>query len=113
MLSYNKHVEKPWGYEKWWAITDKYVGKILYIKNNHRLSLQYHNIKMESMLILEGKCRMTVGDKTIIMDIGDSINIIPKTIHRMEAIDGDLKNIEVSTPELEDVVRIQDDYSRI
>ncbi len=105
-------VDKPWGHEEWWAHTDKYVGKILYIKHGHRLSLQYHNIKDESMRVLQGNLTFILGGKTMEMKPGDSIHVPPGTIHRMEANEGDVMVVEVSTAEVDDVVRIQDDYPR-
>lgn len=105
-------VEKPWGREEWWAFCDKYVGKILYIKNGCRLSLQYHNVKEETIRVLEGILTLVVGDDTKQMMGGDVEHITPMTVHRMEAHHGDVVVLEVSTPEVDDVVRISDDYGR-
>ncbi len=108
--------EKPWGSEVWFAHTTQYAGKILRIKKGHRLSLQYHEKKMETQYLASGKIKFTIGtDKTKleekIMNIGDKFDLLPRTIHRVEAME-DSEIFEVSTPELEDVVRIEDDYKR-
>jgi mannose-1-phosphate guanylyltransferase len=107
-----KIVEKPWGREEWWAVTARYVGKLLYINNGHRLSLQLHKIKEETMRVLSGILTFQCNDNVYELREGDVFHVPPKTIHRMEANYGDVVVIEVSTPEVEDVVRIQDDYSR-
>jgi mannose-6-phosphate isomerase-like protein (cupin superfamily) len=107
-----KVVVKPWGCEKWWAHTDKYVGKILEIKDGHRLSLQYHEVKEESIIVLSGVLTLVIGDDVRTLKEGNTAHITPKTIHRMEARHGDVRLIEVSTPEVEDIVRLEDDYSR-
>jgi len=107
-------VEKPWGHEIRWAINDKYLGKILYINAGHQLSLQYHEVKDESIYVLEGTLIVKGADKHIqILEKGDSLRIQPKTIHRFCAPNSShVKLIEVSTPEIDDVVRLQDDYNR-
>lgn len=107
-----KIVPKPWGKEEWWAMTDKYVGKILYINQGHRLSLQYHNVKEETIRVLQGTLTMVLGEEIKEMKEGDVVHVSPMTVHRMEANHGDVIVIEVSTPEVEDVVRISDDYDR-
>ncbi len=107
-----KIVDKPWGYEEWWAQTDKYVGKLLYIKAGHRLSLQYHNIKEESIRVLSGTLTLILDETVLTLTSGESVNIKPKMIHRMEANRDDVTLIEVSTPEVEDIVRLSDDYNR-
>ncbi len=108
-------VEKPWGHEIRWAINDKYLGKILYINKGHRLSKQYHEVKDETIYVLSGKLQVFVGPKDIELHIpeGHALRIKPKEIHRFCAgFDTDVKLVEVSTPEIDDVVRIEDDYSR-
>jgi mannose-6-phosphate isomerase-like protein (cupin superfamily) len=111
-----KKIEKPWGYELLYALTDKYAGKILFVKKGKRLSYQYHEKKDETMFIFKGKVEMTLeknGEKQIIVfKEGDSIHFPPFTKHRVEAME-DSYILEVSTPELEDVVRIEDDFGRI
>jgi len=109
-------VEKPWGYELIWARTERYVGKILHIEPGHLLSLQYHEKKDETIFVLSGEIifRVQVGDELTErrMKEGESYHVTPGTIHQMEAIvSTDL--LEASTPELDDVVRIQDRYGRI
>jgi len=107
-----KTVKKPWGHELIFAITKKYVGKILEIKRGHRLSLQYHRKKHESLLVLSGKLKLTLGKKTRLVGRGAAFTVPPKTIHRFEAPKGTVTLVEVSTPEIWDVVRLQDDYGR-
>jgi|GEM_PF-193692 len=105
-------VPKPWGHEEWWAHTDKYVGKILFIKKGSRLSLQYHKVKEETLRLLSGELDMELsGGKIQPMKQGDVYHIPPETIHRMSAR-SDCLMLEVSTPEVEDVVRVKDDYGR-
>ncbi|MBU1992545.1 MAG: cupin [Patescibacteria group bacterium] len=108
--------EKPWGREIWFAQTDEYAGKILEIKKGHRYSLQYHEKKKETQYIIEGKVKMTHGKEKgaleeTILNPGDKFDILPYTIHRAEALE-DSKIFEVSTPELDDVVKLEDDYGR-
>jgi mannose-6-phosphate isomerase-like protein (cupin superfamily) len=108
--------EKPWGYELLFAHTPKYVGKIIFIKRGHQLSLQYHEKKDESMYIYHGKARIETSeaDGRMVPRIawpGYSIRILPNTKHRLKAIE-DTTILEVSTPELKDVIRLEDDYGR-
>ena len=110
-----RRVEKPWGHELIWAHAPRYVGKLLHIKRGHRLSLQYHNRKDETIHVLAGRLRLVVDEGTGLLEIelspGDSYHIAPLTKHRMIAItDCDL--LEASTPELDDVVRLEDAYGR-
>jgi mannose-6-phosphate isomerase-like protein (cupin superfamily) len=106
-------VNKPWGWEIRWAINDKYLGKILYIKAGQRLSLQYHEVKDESIYVLEGTAVVQLDDKTHILSEGQSLRIQPGQIHRFAAPDDeDVKLVEVSTAEIDDVVRVEDDYNR-
>ncbi len=111
-----KRVDKPWGHELLWAHTDRYVGKILVIEPGHRLSLQYHERKDESILVLSGKLRLLLEDaagtlETVTLAAGESRRIEAGRKHRFEA-DERVELVEVSTPELEDVVRLDDDYGR-
>lgn len=106
-----KIVDKPWGREIWWAVTDKYVGKIIEVKAGHSLSLQYHNVKHESMYFASGRGALRLGDQTMEVTPGQAVTIPPGTLHRITAV-SDLTIYEVSTPEVEDVVRVQDDYGR-
>ena len=110
-------LEKPWGYELIFAKTPFYVGKILHITKDQKLSLQYHNIKTETIFLNSGKMLLQVEDnnktlKDIILNTGDSYHIPPLTTHRMIALET-CDVFEVSTPHLDDIVRIQDLYGRI
>lgn len=107
---------KPWGREIWFAHNNKYAGKILELKKGHRFSLQYHEIKEETQYLYSGKIKFTYGHDAdnlneIILSPGDKIDITPGMIHRAEALE-DSQIFEVSTPELNDVVKITDDYGR-
>lgn len=109
-------VDKPWGYELIWAKTDRYVGKVLHIEPGHLLSLQYHKEKDESIYVLRGEIilRLQQGDTLIErrMAEGEAFHIRPRTIHQFEAlVASDL--LEASTPEIDDVVRLQDRYGRV
>lgn len=105
-------VHKPWGHEMIFAHTKKYVGKILVIEKGHRLSLQLHRKKHESLMVLRGRLKLRLGSKNKLVGPGTAFTIPPKTVHRFEATKGRVTLIEVSTPELWDVVRLQDDYGR-
>ena len=105
-------VRKPWGYEIWFAQTDKYVGKYIFVEKGSRLSYQYHKVKDETLLVIRGQ-GIIVLDKTVIpFNEGDVQHIAPYVKHRIEATDSDMGIIEVSTPEVDDVVRLEDDYGR-
>ena len=108
-------VEKPWGHETIWAHTSRYVGKILHIKAGHALSVQYHNTKDETVHLLSGELVYRVQNGESLEDMhlrqGESFRITPGTIHQMEAVT-DCDVLEVSTPELDDVVRLSDRYGR-
>jgi mannose-6-phosphate isomerase len=108
-------VEKPWGYELVWARTDRYVGKILHVKAGHILSLQYHNLKDETMHVLRGELilRTQTGDalESRPFRAGETAHIPAKLIHQIEAVE-DSDVLEASTPELDDLVRLQDRYGR-
>ena len=108
-------VEKPWGYELHWAKTDRYVGKLIHVNKGHALSLQYHNIKDETIYLHSGLILFEIQEgETLVqreMRPGDNVHITAKTIHRMTAIE-DSDIFEVSTPELHDVVRLEDRYGR-
>ena len=104
-------IQKPWGYEVLIAHNDKYAGKILHINEGERLSLQYHNLKQETLYVTNGTCSITIEDKVYISEPGDFYDILPGTKHRLEAI-SECELFEVSTPELDDVVRVEDDYGR-
>ena len=110
-----KTVPKPWGHETIWAHTDRYVGKILHIKAGQALSVQYHDRKDETVHLLKGELvyRVQVSDalEDMRLKTGESFRITPGTIHQMEAVT-DCDVLEVSTPELDDVVRLSDRYGR-
>lgn len=109
-------IEKPWGYEEIWAHTEEYVGKLLVIKSAQRLSYQYHNVKEETIRILSGvmdfEYEASGERKMIRLSAGDSFHIPPKTRHRMSAVE-DCHVLEVSTPFINDVVRVEDDFGRV
>lgn len=138
-------VPKPWGHETIWARTDRYVGKILHIRAGHALSVQYHEVKDETVYLLRGEMRYWVGESggdrpaatggaaqarplatgetpaagkqpipamtDVHLRVGDAYRITPHTIHYMEAVT-DCEVLEVSTPEIDDVVRLKDRYGR-
>jgi mannose-6-phosphate isomerase len=109
-------VEKPWGYELWWARTDRYVGKLIHINKGQALSLQYHNKKDETIYVQSGRMLFEIGPRADALERremgpGDVIHVAPPTVHRMTAIE-DTDIFEVSTPEVEDVVRLKDLYGR-
>lgn len=108
-------VEKPWGHELIWAHTERYVGKILHVKAGERLSLQYHRIKDETIHVLRGELKFVVEENgelvEHLMQPGSSYHISPNTRHRMIAVT-DCDILEASTPELDDVVRLDDEYGR-
>src|SRR5688572_27683430 len=108
-------VAKPWGHETIWAQSDLYVGKILHINAGHELSVQYHNKKDETVHLLSGEIAYRVKNGDVLEDVqlkvGESFRITPGTIHQMVALT-DCDILEVSTPELDDVVRLSDKYGR-
>ena len=110
-------VEKPWGHEIRWALNEKYIGKILRIEPGQKLSRQYHEQKDETIYVLEGILVLELGNKEnvdkIILHPGAYTRIQPGTIHRFCAPSEGCTLIEVSTPELDDVVRLEDNYGRI
>ena len=109
-------VDKPWGHEIRWAVNDKYLGKILHINRGQQLSRQYHELKDETIYVLNGVLVLELGKdpiETKVLSEGQSYRIMPNTIHRFKAPPDSFVNlIEVSTPEIEDVIRIEDDYGR-
>jgi mannose-6-phosphate isomerase len=111
MKSTVRTVDKPWGREIIWAETTFYVGKILEIDAGQKLSLQFHEVKTETIRLLTGKMKLILAGNEYILLPGDVYHISPGAVHRMCAIE-DCQVLEVSTTELEDVVRIADDYGR-
>lgn len=105
-------VQKPWGKEVWFAVTPKYVGKFLCLKKGHRLSKQYHKKKMETLYADKGTCLLEINGRRRFLRPGASVTLGPGTIHRLSAPYGSVRLVEVSTPEVEDVVRLSDDYGR-
>lgn len=113
-----KRIEKPWGYELIFAETEYYIGKILFIKKGKRLSLQFHKKKDETIFLFKGKMLLEVSSEinpevleNKIMKHGESHRIIPGTIHRFHALEN-CEIFEVSTVELDDIIRLKDDYGR-
>jgi mannose-6-phosphate isomerase-like protein (cupin superfamily) len=111
-----RRTEKPWGWELLWAEAEAYVGKLIFVRAGEALSLQYHERKDESWLVQEGHARLelgTVGDEPETIEIapGDAFRYRPGTVHRVTALD-DLLILEVSTPHVDDVVRLEDRYGR-
>ena len=116
-MSPPKTVDKPWGHELIWAVTDRYVGKILHIRAGESLSLQYHREKDETIYLSNGEMvlELAEADQPLTrrtLRCGDSVHIHPGLRHRMIAVT-DCDVFEVSTPELEDVVRLEDRYGRV
>jgi mannose-6-phosphate isomerase len=112
-----RKVEKPWGYELIWAETERYVGKVLFIKAGESLSLQFHRVKDESWLVQDGRAKLELGsageallDEEVVA-AGATFRFKPGTVHRISALE-DTTIVEVSTPELDDVVRLEDRYGR-
>jgi mannose-6-phosphate isomerase len=110
-----RKTEKPWGYELLFARTGKYAGKIMFVKKGHRASLQYHERKEETMYVFQGRLLMELECEGQMVksevSAGACFHVTPLTKHRMTALE-DTFMFEVSTPELEDVVRLDDDYGR-
>ena len=112
-----RKVDKPWGSELIWAETEQYVGKVLFVKAGESLSLQFHKVKDESWYVLEGRAQLELGAPgegvlaSEVVAAGSSFRFEPGTVHRLQAIE-DTTILEVSTPELDDVVRLEDRYGR-
>jgi mannose-6-phosphate isomerase-like protein (cupin superfamily) len=112
-----RRVDKPWGYEIWFAVTERYAGKIIHIGAGHELSLQYHRRKDESIYVLSGAMELELENEAGAVDThqlrpGDCQHILVGRRHRMRAVvDTDI--CEVSTPDLDDVVRLEDRYGRV
>ena len=110
-----KVVQKPWGREEIWAHTEKYVGKYLFIEPGKRLSRQYHVKKEETIRVLEGTLLLEIGSEKIEsrrLTVGQTFHVTPGTVHRFCAEGTPVVLVEVSTPEIDDVIRISDDFSR-
>jgi mannose-6-phosphate isomerase len=112
-----ERVEKPWGYELIWARTDRYAGKVLFVRAGEALSLQFHRRKDESWYVLDGRAELELGragdavTKKEVISTGAAFRFEPGTVHRVTAVE-DTTILEASTPELDDVVRLDDSYGR-
>jgi len=110
-------ITKPWGHEVIWAETKDYVGKVLTIKEGHKLSRQYHRTKEETIYVVYGTLHMEIGQgediEKVQLSRGYNFHITPGLVHRFCAPYGDVELMEVSTPYLDDVVRLEDDYKRV
>ena len=110
-------VDKPWGHELIWAVSDDYAGKLLFVKAGESLSLQFHKVKDEAWYILEGRAKLELGaagERMLNSEViapGAAFRFPPGTVHRLTAVE-DTTILEVSTPQLDDVVRLEDDYGR-
>ncbi|HEX3454114.1 MAG TPA: cupin domain-containing protein [Gaiellaceae bacterium] len=116
MTDLPRRVEKPWGWELIWALTDAYAGKLLFVRAGQALSLQYHERKDESWYVQSGRATLDLGSvggelKEQEIGAGDIFHFVPSTVHRVRALE-DTLIVEVSTADLDDVVRLQDDYGR-
>lgn len=112
-----RRIEKPWGYELIWAETEDYVGKVLHVEAGRQLSYQYHRRKDETVYVLRGAVELEIGGadgtrRTFRLAPGDHYRIRPGVRHRLRALEtSDI--LEASTPHLDDVVRVEDDYGRV
>jgi mannose-6-phosphate isomerase len=111
-----RRVEKPWGHELVYATTERYCGKVLFIRAGEQLSLQFHKEKDETIYIYSGRLELEIGEPgkaldTEVVGPGRAFHLIPGTVHRMRAVE-DAFVLEVSTPEIDDVVRLEDRYGR-
>jgi mannose-6-phosphate isomerase len=112
-----QRIDKPWGHEVIWALSDQYAGKLLVVRAGQRLSLQFHREKDESWYLLEGRAELefaAAGEKTTSTEVvtpGAAFRVRPGTVHRITALE-DVLMLEVSTPHLDDVVRLEDSYGR-
>lgn len=112
-----RRVDKPWGYELIYAVAERYCGKLLFVRAGEALSLQYHRKKDETIYVHEGRAQLEIGRQgeeptPVLVGPGDSFRLRPGTVHRMRALE-DTLFLEVSTPELDDVVRLEDRYGRL
>jgi mannose-6-phosphate isomerase-like protein (cupin superfamily) len=109
-------IEKPWGYELRFAITERYLGKVIHVNQGEALSLQYHEHKDETLLMTEGVMDLQLANEDGVMQthrlsVGDCVRIVPGRTHRMVAVE-DCEFFEVSSPEIDDVIRLDDRYGR-
>ena len=111
-----RRVEKPWGYELVYALTERYCGKLLYVRSGEELSLQFHREKDETLYVHAGRVELELGEPgrptdAEVVAAGRAFRLRPGTVHRLRALD-DAVVLEVSTPEVDDVVRLEDRYGR-
>jgi mannose-6-phosphate isomerase len=112
-----ERIEKPWGYELLWALTDRYCGKLIFVRAGQALSLQFHRVKDEAWYVQEGRAKLELaapGEAVTEAEVvapGVALHFRPGTVHRLTALE-DTVILEVSTPEIEDVVRLEDRYGR-
>ena len=110
-------VDKPWGHEVIWSVTERYAGKLLFIRAGESLSLQFHNVKDEAWYVLDGRAELELGapgERMLNKEVvgpGAAFHFAPGTVHRVKAVE-DTTILEVSTPELDDIVRLEDQYGR-
>jgi mannose-6-phosphate isomerase len=115
--SETRRVDKPWGWELVWAETDHYVGKVLFVKAGESLSLQFHRVKDEAWYVQSGRAKIELGEageavlNEEVVAAPAFFHFTPGTVHRITALD-DTTIIEVSTPHLDDIVRLDDSYGR-
>jgi mannose-6-phosphate isomerase-like protein (cupin superfamily) len=113
----SERIEKPWGYELLWALTDRYCGKLIFVRAGHALSLQFHKVKDESWYVQEGRAKLELAGpgermtESEVVGAGAAFRFRPGTVHRLTALE-DTVIFEVSTPEIDDVVRLEDRYGR-
>ena len=107
-----ERIDKPWGFEEIIVNNNRYVIKRITVKEGHRLSLQFHKEKHETWFVISGSGAITLGERVIDCSAGTLVDIPPCTVHRVYAGKGGIVIFEVSTPELEDIVRLEDDYGR-
>jgi mannose-6-phosphate isomerase-like protein (cupin superfamily) len=113
-----ERIDKPWGYELLWAHAEQYVGKVLFVRAGCSLSLQFHRVKDESWYVQSGRAELQLGDvgqavlNREVVGPGASFRFPPGTVHRVTAIE-DTTILEVSTPQLDDIVRLEDEYGRV
>jgi mannose-6-phosphate isomerase len=111
-----KRVDKPWGYELLYATTELYCGKVIFIRSGEQLSLQFHKVKDETIFVQSGRLELEIGEPgkpvdTEVVGPGRAFRLRPGTVHRMRALE-DATILEVSTPQIDDVVRLEDRYGR-
>lgn len=105
-------LDKPWGYEELFEVNDYYALKLLFIKRDCRCSLQYHKVKQETLYVLSGRLNLIHEGTRYVLNPGEHFTILPKQVHRMEGLEDSIY-LELSTPQLDDVVRVEDDYDRL